>query len=695
MREDPSIMETQHPAAALTAPRAQQRPVSDERHGECRVDEYAWLRDREDPALLPHLEAENRYLAASLAHTQAWQETLYHEMVARIQETDASVPYREGSWYYLHRTEAGKQYAIHCRRSAPDGPETVILDENALAEGCEFLHVGNLEVSPDGRLLAYAVDESGDEQFVIRVKDLTTGELLADAVEGVSESIAWANDNRTFLYVVLDDLHRPFKVMRHRLGEDPAQDAVLHLEPDERFFVSVERSRSGRFLFVDASSHTTTEQRALDADDLDGGLRLLAARRQGVEYEFHDHHDRWIVLTNDQAVNFRVMECAATATDPGDWREVLAHREEVFVTGIDVFADHLVVFERRLGLPAVRIRRLSTGEEHEMEFDEAVFTLGDGDNCVFDTDVLRFEYSSLTTPRSIYDYGMNDRARTLLKRTAVLGGYDPTRYRTERIFAAAPDGAQVPISLVYHHDTPIDGSAPLYLVGYGAYGISILPRFGSDRVSLLDRGVVYAIAHVRGGGYLGRRWYETGKLEHKHNTFADFIACAEALVARGYTCRERLAIWGGSAGGLLVGAVLNQRPDLFRAAVAEVPFVDVLNSMLDESLPLTVIEYEEWGNPNEADAYRRIRAYSPYDNVSCQAYPAILATAGINDPRVGFWEATKWVARLRDRTTSDRPVLLKVHLGAGHQGASGRYDWLKERALVFAFVLDQVGAWRG
>ena len=673
-------------------PRPERRPVEVELHGDVRVDEYAWLRGKDDPAVKAHLDAENRHLAARMGHTDELQKRLYDEMVGRIQETDQSVPYREGSWYYSYRTEEGKQYPIHCRRATPAGDDVVILDENALAKEGEYLNVGALAVSPDGRHLAYAVDRAGDERFEIVVKDLESGELLDDRVTDAAPEIAWASDAATIYYVTLDEASRPYKVFRHRLGDDPAGDALVHHEEDERFYVSVSRSRSGGVILIEAASHVTSEAMFIDASRPTDPPRMVAPRRQEVEYDaYHHAGDRFFILTNDEAVNFKLMEADAGA-GPADWRELIPHDPAVFLTGVSVFRDHLVVFQRRGGVPAVRVRRLSSGEEHFIEFDEAVFTVGEGDNFEFDSQVLRFEYSSLVTPRSIFDYDMDARERTLLKQTPVLGGFDPSRYVCERIVAAAGDGAEVPISLVRSKTTAVDGDAPLVLVGYGSYGITYHPGFASFRLSLLDRGVIYAMAHIRGGSMMGRPWYEDGKLDRKTNTFTDFIACAKRLIDAGYTSASRLAITGGSAGGLLMGAVLNARPDLFRCAVADVPFVDSLNTMLDETLPLTVIEYEEWGNPNEPDVYRRMKAYAPYENVGPKAYPAILATAGLNDPRVGYWEAAKWVARLRDHTTSDEPILLKVHMGAGHQGLSGRYDAIKERALVYAFILDQLGA---
>jgi oligopeptidase B len=667
-----------------------------EAHGDRRVDEYAWLRERDDPAVIAHLSAENAYTEAMTAHTAALRERLFTEIVGRIQQTDTGAPVPHGPWVYYSRTEEGRQYPILCRRlrSSEEGVgEQVILDQNVLAEGRDYLRVGDAEVSPDHRLLAYTLDTDGSELFRLRIRDLESGRDLGDVVERVYYSLAWASDSGMLFYTRPDEAMRPWQVWRHRLGTEPGADVLVVQEDDERFFASVSRTRSGALILVTLESKVTTEVRMLRADEPNGELVTVEPRQQGHEYSVDHHGDTLYVVSNDGAVNFRVM--AAPVATPGreHWREVVGHREDVKLDGVDLFARHMALYERAGGMRRISVRRLADGETQAVEQPESVYVAMPGSNREWDTDVLRFEYTSLVTPRSAIDYGMETRERTVVKQEPVLGGYDPGEYITERLWATAPDGVRVPISTVRRRDTPLDGSAPALLYGYGSYEISIEPAFASTRLSLLDRGFVYAIAHVRGGGEMGRRWYEDGKLAHKQNTFTDFVACADHLVAQGWTAHDRLAIRGGSAGGLLIGAVLNLRPDLAAVALAHVPFVDVVTTMLDDSLPLTVTEYEEWGNPNQPDAYRDMLAYSPYDNLRAADYPAVLATAGLNDPRVGYWEPAKWVARLRERRSGDRPVLLQTEMGAGHGGPSGRYEAWRKEAFALAFVLDNLPGW--
>lgn len=679
-----------------TPPVPARKPYEIEKHGDRRVDEYHWLRDKQDGGVIAHLEAENAYTAAMMRHTDELKRVLYDEMVGRIQETDLSVPVREGGYLHFVRTEEGKQYVCRCRRPDREGAaEEVVLDENELAAGNGYFRLGVYRISPDQRLLAYAVDTAGDEKYTLRFRDLATGRDFDEAIAGAATSLAWASDNRTVFYTVLDAASRPHRVFRHRVGDDPANDALVLEEPDERFFVGVGRTRSGAFIVLDIGSRITTEIRVIPADDPTRDARVVVPRRQGVEAELEHHGDRFFVLTNEHAVNFKLMEVRMDAPGPDAWRELIPHREDVMLTGIDAFADHVVVQERVGGLPQLRVRRLSTGDEHHVQFPEPAYTVELEGNREFDATELRFRYSSLITPDSVFDYDMDTRRRELRKQTPVLGGYDPGDYVCERLYATAADGTRIPISLVQRKDRPRDGRGPMFLQGYGAYGINFEPRFASTRVSLLDRGFALALAHVRGGGEMGRRWYHTGKFEHKPNSFDDFIAVAEHLIAAGYTATERLAIGGGSAGGLLMGAVVNARPELFAAVLAQVPFVDIVTTMLDESLPLTVIEYEEWGNPNEPAVYARMKSYSPYDNVRPAMYPNMLVTAGLNDPRVGFWEPAKWVLRLREQNAGSRPILFKVNLGAGHGGASGRYDFLEERAFEYSFLIDRVGVSSG
>ncbi len=672
-------------------------------HGETRVDEYFWLRNREDPEVLAYLEAENAYTAAVMRPTEPLQERLFAEMRGRIKETDLSVPERIDGWLYYHRTEEGAQYPIYCRRPAPSesaddaAAEEVLLDLNPLAAGHEYFRLGAFEVSPDHRMLAYAVDTTGAESFVLYVKDLASGALLAETIGNVSPSLAWANDGRTLFYVVLDDARRPCRLFRHALGANPADDALVHFEADESFFLDVHRTRSHAWLLLELASHSTSEVRYVSADRPEEPWRIVEPRRTGIEYSVSHHNGRFFITTNDAAANFRLVSAPVTDPSRARWTEVLPHRPDVKVDSTDAFASHLVVYEREAGLRQIRIVTLGPGGatlgDHLVGFPEPVYTVRQHENPEFDTTLLRFTYTSMVTPASVVDYDMAARTWTVKKQTEVLGGYDPARYRSERLFATAPDGTRVPISLVYQ--LPLErpgGPRPLLLNGYGAYGISYDPAFSSSSLSLLDRGFVVAIAHVRGGEEMGRPWYEGGKLLNKPNSFTDFIAAAEHLVAEGFTAPDRLAISGGSAGGLLMGAVTNLRPDLFRAVLAEVPFVDVVNTMLDASLPLTVIEYDEWGNPNDPASYACIRGYSPYDNLRAQGYPHMLVTAGLNDPRVAYWEPAKFTARLRALKTDGNRLLLRTNMGAGHGGASGRWDFLREVAFKYAFVLDVLGA---
>jgi oligopeptidase B len=660
-------------------------------HSDIRVDEYAWLRDRDDPAVVAYLEEENRYTEAVMRPTEEVQQRLFEEMRARIKETDLSVPERLDGWLYYSRTVEGAQYPIYCRRRVAEGsPEEIILDLNPLAEGLSYFRLGALEVSPDHRLLAWSADTSGAESFTLRVKDLATGEDLGERIDNVSPAAAWANDNATLFYIVLDAARRPCRLCRHHLGDDRSLDELIYFEPDEAFFLDVSRTRSREYLLLELSSHSTSEVRFCSADRPRDPFEVVVPRRAGIEYHVSHHGDRFFITTNDGAPNFRLV--SAPVADPSSWTPVLPYRSAVKVDESDAFRDHLVVWEREAGLRQIRVIELATGDDHLIPFPEPVYSLRQHDNPEFDTTVLRFTYTSMVTPSSVVEYDMRARTWTVRKQTEVLGGYDPTLYRSERLFATASDGTRVPVSLVYRRSLRPGGPRPLWLTGYGAYGVSYDPSFSSNSLTLLDRGFVVAIAHVRGGEEMGRAWYESGKLLAKRNTFTDFIAVAEHLVAEGYTSPDRLVINGGSAGGLLMGAVTNMRPDLFAAVVAEVPFVDVVNTMLDASLPLTVIEYDEWGNPNDPEAYACIQSYSPYDNVEAKDYPHLLVTAGLHDPRVAYWEPAKWVARLRARKTDANRLLLRTNMAAGHGGASGRWDFLREVAFRYAFVLDVLGS---
>ncbi|MCZ0938959.1 MAG: S9 family peptidase [Caldilineaceae bacterium] len=687
--------------ANLKPPVATVQTVTHRNHGDERVDQYYWLRERDNPAVLAYLEAENSYTEAMLAHTEALQQTLYDEMKSRIKETDESVPVAHGGYFYYHREEEGKQYRIYCRKKGSlDADEQVLIDLNLEAEGRDYLRMGSFSVSPDHSLLAFALDTDGSETYTLQVKDLTTGDLLPDRIENTYYGLEWGNDNRTLYYTTLDPALRPHKLHRHRLGDPVSNDEVVYHEEDERFFLRLYKAKSERHIFFALGSAVTSEVYAIDAEDPGGQPFLIQPRVQDMEY-FVTHHyrptgeERFLILTNWEAENFRVMSAPVDAPAKENWQELIPHSAEVMLDHIEPFQDFLVVWERENGLTHIRIQDLQTGaffrgeesSSHRVEQLEPVYTVSRGQNPDFNSQVLRYRYTSLVSPPTVFDYEMANRNRTLRKQDEV-NGYDPAAYTTERIWAYASDGVQVPVSLVYPAELNRDGQNPCLLIGYGSYGMSYDPFFSSNLVSLLQRGFVVAYAHIRGGGEMGRQWKEDGKYLKKKNTFTDFIACAEAIIDCGYTSPRRLAISGRSAGGLLMGAVTNERPDLFAGVVAGVPFVDVVNTMLDANIPLTVIEWEEWGNPADPEYYHYMKSYSPYDNVEAKDYPAILATAGLNDPRVQYWEPAKWVAKLRACKTDDNPLLLKTEMGAGHFSKSGRYDYLEEVALEYAFILD-------
>ena len=703
-------------AAPLSPPMAEQRPHTLTRaDGSTVADPWYWLRDREDPAMLAYLEAENAYTAAQLEPLQPLRDRLFAEIKGRVQETDSSVPVLDGGWLYYRRTLEGSAYPIRCRRPAPFGvhdprhlddhlrrpvdpldppdDEVVLYDQNLEAEGHDFFQLGGFAISPDHRLAAIATDTSGTEVFTVRVRDLETGEDLDDVIPRAAYGLAWANDARSFLYTVSDDAWRPHQVWRHRLGTPHDADELLYTEEDERFWLGVGRTRSHRFLAIAASSKVTSEWYLLDADDPTARPRLVAEREDGVEYDLDHRGDLLYLVTNaDEAEDFKL--CVAPVATPGreHWIDLIGHRPGIRLEAADVFADQLVLSERADARTQLRVCDPATGEGEVLAMDEDVYAAAIGANPGFETRTLRFAYSSLTTPTQEVDLDLETGERSLLKQQPVRGGYDRDRFVSWREWATAPDGTRVPISLVRRADVPLDGSAPALLYGYGSYEISIDPVFSSARLSLLERGVVFAIAHVRGGGELGRRWYLDGKFHAKPNTFSDFVACADHLVEQRVTARDRLAIRGGSAGGLLIGAVLNLRPDVCAAAVAEVPFVDVVTTMSDPSIPLTVIEYEEWGNPGELGFLEVMRSYSPYDNVAAVDHPALLVVGGLNDPRVQYWEPAKWIAKLRTTSTGGGPLLLHTELGAGHGGRSGRYDAWQDEARVLAFLLAHVGA---
>jgi oligopeptidase B len=697
---------TATPVRRAQPPIAKPVPTPRVHHGDTFVDEYAWLSDGKDPETIAYLEAENAYTEAMTAHLAELRERIFTEIKTRTQETDLSVPSRKGDWWYYSRTVAGQQYAIHCRVRYEPGQETppatehgeplpgehVLLDGNEVAGDSPYFSLGTFAVSPDGRRLAYATDHVGDERFVLRVKDLDTGETLPDEIPNTFYGAAWSLDGSTLFYLTVDAAWRPYRVWRHVVATPVDDDVIVYEEADERFWTAVDLSRSERYLFIESHSKVTSEARFIDAATPFSEPRLVAARRQGVEYSVDHQGERFLILHNDGAENFEL--ASALVSDPGAWTPLVPHRDDTRLLGVDAFADHLVLSFRRDGLTGLRV--LSGSGEQEIAFPEPIYTVGPAGNPEYTTRTFRLAYTSLVTPSSIYDCDVVTGELSLRKRQPVLPldgrEYDPTAYEQHREWATAEDGTRVPISLVCPAGTPRDGSAPLVLYGYGSYEASMDPWFSISRLSLVDRGVLFAVAHVRGGGEMGRRWYEDGKLLKKPNTFTDFVACARHVVAAGWTSTDRLVARGASAGGLLMGAVANLAPDALRAVVAEVPFVDPLTSILDPSLPLTVMEWEEWGNPIEdPDVYACMKSYSPYENVSATAYPAILAVTSVHDTRVLFHEPAKWVAKLRATTSGDRQVLLKTQMTAGHGGRSGRYDAWREEAFVLAWILDQVG----
>ncbi len=686
-----NIVDTALMGVHRVPPKAQIEQEIDTLFGHERVDNYYWLRERENPDVVSYLEAENAYTDEVMKHAEKLKDELYDEMVGRIKETDLTVPVKRGDYYYYSRTEEGLEYKIHCRKKdSLEAPEQVILDVNKLAEGKAYTSLGVFEISPDQKLLAYGIDTTGDERYTLYVKNLETGELLSDTIPNISTSAVWANDNKTLFYSRPDDAWRPYKLFRHTLGTKPENDVMVYHEPDEFFWLRIARSKSQEYLFIVLSSQTSTEVRFLDANTPDGEFRLVSPRKKDVEYYVYHHGKSFYILTNDNAKNFKLMRVPISEPSMVNWKEVVPERDSVKLDTIDMYRDYLVLYERKNGLRQIRVRDFATKKGYTIDFPEPVYTVYEGENPDYNSDWLRFTYMSLVTPSSVYDYNMRTRERVLKKRQEVLGGYDPDNYQEERLFATAKDGARVPISIAYKKGMIRDGNNPLYLYGYGAYGISMDPYFSSNRISLLDRGFIIAFAHIRGGGEMGRRWYEAGKLLNKMNTFTDFIASAKYLIKEKYTNPKKLVISGGSAGGLLIGAVVNMQPDLFDVAIADVPFVDVVNTMLDPGLPLTVIEYDEWGNPAEEDYYNYIMQYSPYDNVKPQAYPNMLVVASLNDTRVQYWEPAKWVAKLRALKTDNNVLLLRTNMGAGHAGVSGRYSQIEEKAFEYAFILDML-----
>lgn len=676
----------------IKPPIAEKQPKALTIHGDKRIDNYFWMRDSNDPKVITYLEAENTYTDLMMQHTERLQDNLYNEMLARIKETDLSVPYRQGDYYYYSRTESGKSYPIHCRKKGSlEALEEILLDQNELAKGNAYFSLGNFKVSPNHQILAYSVDTSGSEQYQLFFLDLITNKLYSEKITDTYFSLAWGNDNGTIFYTKVDATNRPHQLLRHTLDTPSSQDVLIYEESDESYFLSVSRTRNQAYVVMSLGSKITSEIHYLDASNPTGDFKVIHPRQQGMEYDIEHHNDYFYIVTNEQAINFKLVKAPVTNPSKENWQTVIAHREDVLLSSVSAFSDYLVISERKAGLPIIRIQKMATSVEQNITFPEPTYAVSLGNNPEFNTTKLRFNYASLITPYSVFDYDMETQERELKKETEVMGGYDKTQYASEWIFAPASDGTLIPISLVYKKGIKKDGKNPLFLTGYGSYGASYPASFSSARLSLLNRGVAIAIAHIRGGGEMGRKWYETGKFLHKKNTFTDFIACAEHLIAQKWTSSNHLAISGGSAGGLLMGAVINIRPELFKVALAAVPFVDVVTTILDTSLPLSAMEWEEWGNPNDQTYYDYMKSYSPYDNVKPQDYPHLLITAGLNDARVKYWEPAKWTAKLRELKTDQNDLLLKTNMGAGHGGASGRYESLKETAFEYAFVLDRLG----
>jgi len=661
-------------------------------HGDTRVDNYFWMNQRENEEVIAHLNAENDYTDKMMKHTEKLQKKLYKEIVGRIKQDDESVPYKYNGYYYYSRYEEGGEYPIYARKQDNlDNSEEILLNVNEMAVGHEFYQVNGLNVSMDNNLLAFGVDTVSRRKYTIHFKDLATGEIFEENIPNTTGGSVWANDNKTLYYTVKDNTLRPHKIFKHILRTDPANDVEIYHESDYTFGTYVYKSKSDKYIIIGSESTLSSEYRYLDADSPEGDFTIFNPREDNHEYSISHFEDKFYIVTNWKAKNFRLMETPISATSDFNWTEVIPHHNDVLLEDIDIFRNYLVVSERSNGLAQLKIINQHDDSEHYMEFDEDAYFAYTSDNHEFNTDLLRFRYTSLTTPNTTYDYGMNTKEREMLKQTEVVGKFDTNDYQSERHFAIAEDGTKIPISLVYKKGLKKDGTNPVLLYGYGSYGYSMEAYFSSNRLSLLDRGFVFAIAHIRGGEEMGRYWYEDGKLLKKKNTFTDFIDCAEYLIDEQFTNPEKLFAVGGSAGGLLVGAVANMAPELFKGIVAAVPFVDVVTTMLDDTIPLTTGEYDEWGNPNNKEYYDYMLSYSPYDNVIEQNYPAMLVTTGLHDSQVQYFEPAKWVAKLRELKTDDNLLVFKINMDVGHGGASGRFERYKEIALEYAFMLDQIG----
>ncbi len=671
-------------------PIAEKRPTELVMHGDTRIDQYYWMRDREDLEVLDYLHAENTYLEEAMKHTESLQERLFEEMKARMPQDDQSAPFYDNGYYYYTRYEEGQEYPVYCRKQGSlDAEEEIILDVNEMAKPHPYYRVGSYDISLDNRWMAFTADTVGRRQYTVLVKDLGTGDIHETEISNAGGDVSWAADNKTFFYTVIEpETLRYFQIYRYKMAPDAEPELVYEEKDDTYYYIGVSRSKDDRYMMISANATLSNEIWILDAERPDEDFQVFQPRQRDLRYRVWSYNGKFYVLTNDQAQNWRLMETTEENTRKGQWQEIVPHRSDVLLENIDVFDDYLVIQERERGLRQLRIINKVTRDSHYIVFDEDAYTANIGINREMSTPVLRFNYTSLTTPMTSYDYHMEAREQTLVKQQEVLGDFDPDDYETRRYYAEVRDNTEVPVTVVYRGGITLDGTNPLLLYAYGSYGSSADPRFNRNAISLLDRGFVYAIAHVRGGQEMGRHWYEEGKLLEKINTFNDFIDCAEFLVEEGYTSPEKLFASGGSAGGLLMGVVVNERPELFEGVIAGVPFVDVVTTMLDETIPLTTSEYDEWGNPNDPVYYEYMLSYSPYDNVRQQAYPNMLVTSGLHDSQVQFWEPTKWVAKLRDHHTGDEKILLHTNMEAGHGGASGRFRRLREQALQYAFLID-------
>ena len=669
----------------ITPPDVKKKKHVTEKFGKKLIDNYYWLRDKKNKKVINYIKKENQYTKRKMRYTKEFQDKIYNEIISRIQETDLTVPYKFGDYYYYSRTEKGKNYRIYCRKkNSLDNKEEIILDVNKLAKNYDYYDVGFYEISPDHNLLAFSYDTDGSERYSLKIKNLKTGEYLEDQIDNIG-SFEWVNDNQTFYYTVLDEAKRPHKLYRHKIGTEIKNDKLLFTENDDRYWMWVSSSKSRDYIFLGLGSKITSEIYFVSADKPDDNFKLIKKREQGVEYYLDHHGDYFYIITNKNAVNYKIMRTNVNNYREYNWETFIPHNKNVYITDFELFKNFMVISERNNSYEKLKVINFDGKKTHYINFSEKVYTYWLGDNPDYDSNKLRLTYTSMVTPRTVYDYNMESKKLELKKKYKV-NNYDKNNYKTERIFIKSHDGTEVPISLVYDKNLKLDGTNPLYLYGYGAYGSSMDPYFSYSRVSLLKRGFIFAMAHVRGGSEMGKKWYDDGKLLNKKNTFKDFIACAEKLIEKNYTSKDKLVISGGSAGGLLMGAVLNMRPDLFETAIVSVPFVDVINTMLDPTIPLTVPEYEEWGNPNEKKYFEYMLSYSPYDNIKKQDYPNMLVTGGLNDPRVQYWEPVKYTAKLRDKKTDDNLLLLKINMGSGHQGSSGRYDWYKEIAFDYAFI---------